>query len=128
MAITVKSLGKSTLPTTEGDLYTTPSGKAAIVKSIRLVNTGSANATVNFDGTTTVLGLVPASNVYTLNRSIFCTDITVNSGVTVKTAGFKIFCTRTLTNNGTITGGGGNGTAGAAAGSAGAAGTAVTAA
>ena len=47
MALTIKSLGKSTLPTTEGDLYFVPSGKAAIVKSIRLVNTGTSNATVN---------------------------------------------------------------------------------
>jgi hypothetical protein len=47
MAITVKSLAKATLPGSEGDLYVAPTGKAAIVKSIRLVNTGSGVAVVN---------------------------------------------------------------------------------
>jgi hypothetical protein len=47
MAIQIKSLGKNTLQTSEGDLYTVPLNKTAIVKSIRLVNTGGAPATVN---------------------------------------------------------------------------------
>lgn len=47
MAVQIKSLGKSTVPTSEGDLYFVPVNKTAIVKSIRLVNTGSAAATVN---------------------------------------------------------------------------------
>src|SRR5262245_52666679 len=60
------------------------------------------------DGTTTynafsTLTNPGASGVYTLSRSIFCLNLTVNGGITLKTAGFKIFCTGTLTNNGTIT-------------------------
>ena len=47
MAVNIKSLKKGTVPTSEGDLYTVPLNKAAIIKSIRLVNTGSASATVN---------------------------------------------------------------------------------
>jgi len=31
-----------------------------------------SDGTVTFDGTSTVLGLVPSSSTYTLNRSIFC--------------------------------------------------------
>src|SRR5437660_9368151 len=61
-----------------------------------------SDGTVTFDGTSTVLGLVPSSNTYTLNRSIFCSGITINSGVTIKTAGYKVFCTGALLNNGTI--------------------------
>src|SRR5262245_23742356 len=46
MAVQIKSLARNTLPGTEGDLYYVPAGKAAIVKSIRLVNTGSGPAVV----------------------------------------------------------------------------------
>lgn len=68
---------------------------------------------VTFDGVTTVLGLAPAANVYTLTRDIFCTQITINAGVTIKSVGFAIFCQGVLLNNGTIQCNGGNGNAGA---------------
>jgi hypothetical protein len=54
---------------------------------------------VVFDGSTTILGMAPSSNIYTLTRSLFCTNLTINSGVTIMTAGYKIFCSGTLTNN-----------------------------
>lgn len=73
---------------------------------------GSDGAVV-FDGTTTILGLVPSSNIYTMTRDIYCTSITINSGVTVKTSGSRIFCTGTLTNAGTINSVGNAGTASA---------------
>src|SRR5258705_6980315 len=48
MAIQIKSLARNTLPTpSEADLYAVPAGKAAIIKSVRLVNTGSSSAVVN---------------------------------------------------------------------------------
>ena len=47
MAIQIKSLARGALATSEGDLYSVPSGKSAIVKGIRLVNTGSAPVVVN---------------------------------------------------------------------------------
>lgn len=56
---------------------------------------GSDGAVV-FDGTTTILGMAPAANVYTLTRDLFVTNMTVNNGVTVKTAGFRIFGTGAL--------------------------------
>lgn len=61
-----------------------------------------SDGTVTFDGTTTVLGLVPSSSTYTLTRDIFLVAGTVNSGVTIKTANFGIFVQGTLTDNGTI--------------------------
>ena len=82
-----------------------------------------SDGSVTFDGSTTVLGLVPSSQIYTMTRDIFCTGITINNGVTVKPNGFRIFCAGTVTNNGTISSNGGNasgtnnGTAGVAAGS-----------
>src|SRR5258708_17230740 len=79
-----------------------------------------------FDGST-VLGLTAAGGTtYTLNRCIFCTDITVVSGKTLNTAGYRIFCKGTLTNNGTISNAGNAGApgaGGAAGGAGGAAGT-----
>jgi len=47
MAITIKSLKNGVLPIATGDLYGVASTKAAIVKSIRLVNKSTAIATVS---------------------------------------------------------------------------------
>ncbi len=74
-----------------------------------------SDGTVTFDGTTTVLGLVPSANAYTLTRDIFLKSGTINNGVTINTAGFRIFDAGTFTNNGTVQnngGAGGNATTG----------------
>lgn len=63
-----------------------------------------------FDGTTTVLGLVPSANTYTLTRDIFLSVGSINSGVTIITNACRIFCRGTLTNNGIIQWNGNNGT------------------
>jgi len=79
-----------------------------------------SDGVVNFDGTTTVLGLAPSSGVYTLTRDIFLADGSQVSGTgVVKTAGFRVFCAGTLTNgsgrtihnNGNNAGGSGSGAA-----------------
>src|SRR5262245_54411455 len=62
---------------------------------------GSDGAAV-FDGSSTVLGLVPVASKYTLTRDIQCTSAPVNGGVTIQPHGFRIFCQGTVTNNGTI--------------------------
>ena len=61
---------------------------------------GDGSAT--FDGTATVISLAPTSNVYKLVKDIYCTDLTVNSGITLFTNGFRIFVNGTFTNNGTV--------------------------
>lgn len=61
-----------------------------------------SNGSVDFDGSTTILGLVPAASVYTMDKDIFCININVQSGVTLNTNGYRIFGTGTLTNAGTI--------------------------
>lgn len=71
---------------------------------------------VTFNGSSTILGMVPSSNVYTMTRDIYCTSITINTGVTLKTQGFRIYANIGLTNNGTIQNIGGNGAAVATAG------------
>lgn len=62
----------------------------------------SSDGSITFDGTSTVLGIVPVTGTYTLTRDIQCIFLTVNSGVTLITAGYVIYGTGTLTNNGTV--------------------------
>lgn len=48
MSLQIKSLKQTVLATSgEGELYPVPSGKTAIVKGIRLVNTGTGSAVIN---------------------------------------------------------------------------------
>jgi hypothetical protein len=60
------------------------------------------DGSLTFNGTSTVLGLVPSSSTYTMTRSIYASSMTINTGVTIKSAGYQIFVNGTLTNNGTI--------------------------
>ncbi len=82
-----------------------------------------SDGTVTFDGTTTILGIVPNPNsasvgVYTLARDIFLANgSALNSGISIITNGFRIFCAGTFTNNGTIKWNGNN-ASGATAGTA----------
>lgn len=62
-----------------------------------------SDGAANFDGSATVLTLVPASMVYTLTRDIYCTNLIVGSGVTIRTAGFCIFFSGILSGSGRIT-------------------------
>lgn len=59
-----------------------------------------SDGSVTFDGSTTILGMAPASSIYTLTRDFFFTDVTLNNNVQIKTNGYRMFV------NGTLTGGG----------------------
>ncbi len=79
---------------------------ATITGGLAVFGDGS-DATVTFDGTTTILGIIPNPNsasvgVYTLARDIFLAAGTLNSGISIITNGYRIFCSGTFTNNGTI--------------------------
>lgn len=63
---------------------------------------GNQGAVV-YDGSTTILGVVPASNVYQLTADIEVTNMTVNAGITIKCAGFVPRVQGRLWNKGTIT-------------------------
>ena len=75
---------------------------------------------VTFNGTSTILGLAPTNSTYTMVRDLYLAGATVNTGVTIITAGYRLFCNGVLTlagtaninNNGNA--GANNGTAGAA--------------
>lgn len=49
------------------------------------------DSTVDFDGTSTVLGFAPSGGVYTLTREIAPSRMIVRSGVTVIPAGYRVF-------------------------------------
>jgi hypothetical protein len=63
---------------------------------------------VTLDGTTTVSWATLSGGNYTMTRNPMLTRLTINSGVTLNTAGWLIFCRGTVTNNGTISAVGGN--------------------
>lgn len=72
---------------------------------------------VTLNGTNTYTGMSKTGNIYTLNRSFFCKNLTLlNSGITLITYGYKIFCTGTVVNNGTIHNSGSTGAIGGAGG------------
>lgn len=54
------------------------------------------------DGSNAVVGMSRSSSVYTMTRDVYATSVLVDNGVTVKTDGYRLFVTGTLTNNGTI--------------------------
>ncbi len=74
---------------------------------------GSDGAAV-FDGSATPAGSSKSGSDYTLTRDVYYTDMTVATGCTVNPAGYRIFGTGTLTENGTgkIFRNGNDGTAG----------------
>jgi hypothetical protein len=50
----------------------------------------------------------PSSNIYTMTRDVYCTALTINNGITLRPAGYRIYVQGTLTNNGTIEANGGS--------------------
>lgn len=113
------------------------SGGTSTVARIADVNAATNNASVNavergwfgtgadgqalFDGISTVLGMVPVANTYTLTNTLYLSSGLVSAGVGI-TGEFYIYCSGIFTNNGSITNNGFNGAAGAAATTAGAGG------
>jgi len=57
------------------------------------------------DGSSTVLGMAPSSSVYTMTKDLYFDDLTINAGVRLNPAGYRIFVKNVLTfagNNATI--------------------------
>jgi hypothetical protein len=90
-----------------------------------------SDGSVTLDGVTAFAGFSNlAAQVYTLTRDVFFANLTINTGVTLNTAGFRVFCTGTVNLIGTANindngGAGGTASGGGAAGAATAAGTTV---
>jgi hypothetical protein len=56
-----------------------------------------SDGTGTFDGTATPAGVTKSGSTYTIVRDVYYTDATVSNAVTVKTNGYRIYCTGTLT-------------------------------
>lgn len=84
--------------------YSAPDAMAAFLDAADPIYGTGADGNVDFDGTSTVLGLTPSSSVYSLTGDIYCNNITVRSGVRVAPNGYRIFAKNILTmeNNATI--------------------------
>lgn len=62
MSVSIKSLKRGQLSNSDAELYPVPSGKATIIKNIRLVNTGANAVTVNLyfkRGSDTAVRILP---------------------------------------------------------------------
>lgn len=53
----------------------------------------ASDGVIDFDGTTTRLGLVPSSGIYTMTRDLYLADLSKVSGTAqLRDAGYRIFC------------------------------------
>lgn len=55
-----------------------------------IYGTGSDGDAI-LDGTSTVLGMIPVANVYTMTSDLYLNNLTVNSGVRLSPNGYRIF-------------------------------------
>ena len=78
------------------------------------LTTGTSQAAKTSDSNSSNIFTNSATNVWTMQQDTYVTNLTVNSSVTLKTNGFRLYVKSTLTNNGTIENNGSNGSAGQA--------------
>lgn len=79
----------------------------------------ATDGSATLDGTATVAWATKSSSTYTMTRDVHATTLTINSGVTLVTNGFRLFAQTSVSNAGTVgtpgpsasgtTGGGGTG-------------------
>ena len=98
---------------------TSPSA-SSFLDYTRLFGDGSDGA-ATLDGSATVTWASKVGSVYTMTRDCFCTALTINTGVTLDTAGFRVYCSTSISITGTLrrvggTGGNGSGASGGIAG------------
>lgn len=81
----------------------------ALSDNTLLLGDGS-DGNITLDGVTAYPGTfgTPAGNVYTQVRTVFCTVLTVNAGVTLKPNNYPVLCTQAFINNGTVQANGNN--------------------
>lgn len=74
----------------------------ALINNLDVANAlfGSADdGSATLDGNSTVLGMIPTGSTYTMERDLFFYNLTISSGIHLKTAGFRVFVRNTLTLN-----------------------------
>lgn len=76
--------------------YSAPDAMDAFIDAADPIYGTGADGNVDFDGTSTVLGLTPSTNVYSLTGDIYCNNITIRSGVRLSPDGYRIFAKNIL--------------------------------
>jgi hypothetical protein len=77
-----------------------------------MLNGNGSDGIIDVVGGAVISGMTRSGNIFTLTRDIFATDLTIGNGKIVDTNGYRIFVKGTLTNNGTISRDGNNGSKG----------------
>lgn len=61
-----------------------------------IYGTGS-DGNITLDGTSTVLGMTPSSNIYSMTKDLYFSNLVINSGIRLAPNGYRIFVKGTLT-------------------------------
>jgi hypothetical protein len=72
---------------------------ASFIDSADPVYGTGADGSVTLDGTTTILGMIPSSNVYSMTSDLYLHNLTINAGVRLAPNGYRIFVKNILTLN-----------------------------
>lgn len=62
-----------------------------------IVYGNATDGSVTFDGSSTVLSMVPSSSVYTMTRDIYCYNMSISDSVSIRPNGYRIFVKNLLT-------------------------------
>ena len=89
-----------------------PTAQASGTPDTLTTGTNQADKYSASDGLILIESHASVANIWTLQRDIYMQDLFINSGVYLETAGYRIFCRGTLTNNGWIRNDGHDGTSG----------------
>lgn len=77
--------------------YGAPSDMASFIDSADPVYGTGADGSVTLDGSTTILGMAPSSNVYSMTSDLYLYNLTINAGVRLAPNGYRIFVKNILT-------------------------------
>lgn len=81
----------------------TSASTGSVSGSFDIIYSDAFDGDFTLDGTNTYSGLMSLSgSTYTLLRTIYCDNLTVNSGITFDTRGYAIYCNGVMTIDGTV--------------------------
>jgi hypothetical protein len=76
-----------------------PDPLAAFLDAADPIYGTGVDGSVTLDGTTTILGMTPSSNIYTMTADLYFHNLTINAGVRLQPNGYRIFVKNILTMN-----------------------------
>lgn len=79
--------------------YGAPNNMASFIDAPDPIYGTGVDGSATLDGTTTILGMVPSSNVYSMTSDLYFHNLTINSGVRLAPNGYRIFVKNILTLN-----------------------------